>query len=35
MTDSIGPPGANCTTRNETSIIPKMVGTMNRMRRMI
>ena len=35
MTRSTGPPGANCTTTNDTSMIPKMVGIMNRMRRMI
>ena len=29
------PPGANCTTTNDTSMIPKMVGIMNRMRRMM
>jgi hypothetical protein len=28
-----GPPGANCTTTNDTSMIPSRVGTMNRMRR--
>ena len=35
ITRSTGPPGANCTTANETSMIPSMVGIMNRMRRMI
>ena len=35
ITRSTGPPGANCTTTNETSMIPNMVGIMNRMRRMI
>src|SRR6202142_1370915 len=35
MTRSTGPPGANCTTTNDTSMIPKMVGIMNRMRRMM
>jgi hypothetical protein len=35
ITRSTGPPGANCTTTNETSMIPSKVGIMNRMRRMI
>ena len=35
MTRSTGPPGANCTTTNDTSMIPKIVGIMNRMRRMM
>ena len=35
ITDSIGPPGANCTTKNDTSMIPKTVGIMSRRRRMI
>ncbi len=35
ITRSTGPPGANCTTANETSMMPNSVGTMNRMRRMI
>ena len=35
ITRSTGPPGANCTTTNETSMIPNRVGIMNRMRRMI
>ena len=35
ITRSTGPPGANCTTRNETSMMPSSVGTMNRMRRMM
>jgi hypothetical protein len=35
ITRSTGPPGANCTTRNATSIIPNSVGIMNRMRRMM
>src|SRR5262249_41592843 len=30
---STGPPGANCTTRNVTSMIPNSVGIMSRMRR--
>ena len=33
ITRSTGPPGANCTTTNETSMIPNRVGIMNRMRR--
>ena len=35
MTRSTGPPGANCTTTNDTSMIPKIVGIMNNMRRMM
>ena len=35
MTRSTGPPGANCTTTKDTSMIPKMVGIMNKMRRMM
>ena len=35
MTRSTGPPGANCTTTNDTSMMPKIVGIMNRMRRMM
>ena len=35
MTRSTGPPGANCPTTNDTSMIPKIVGIMNRMRRMM
>ena len=35
ITRSTGPPGANCTTTNDTSMIPSNVGIMNRMRRMI
>ena len=34
-TRSTGPPGANCTTTNVTSIIPKMVGMMSKRRRMM
>ncbi len=33
MTRSTGPPGANWMTVNETSMIPKIVGIMNSMRR--
>ena len=33
MTRSTGPPGANCTTTNDTSMIPKMVGIISAMRR--
>ena len=35
ITRSTGPPGANCTTTNDTSMMPSKVGIMNRMRRMI
>ena len=35
ITRSTGPPGANCTTTNDTSMIPNKVGIMNRMRRRI
>jgi hypothetical protein len=35
ITRSTGPPGANCTTRKLMSMMPKMVGIMNRMRRTI
>jgi hypothetical protein len=35
MTRSTGPPGANCTTTNATSMIPSSVGTMKRRRRMM
>ena len=35
ITRSTGPPGANCTTTNDTSMIPSSVGIMNRRRRMI
>ena len=30
ITRSTGPPGANCTTTNDTSMMPNSVGTMNR-----
>ena len=35
ITRSTGPPGANCTTTNDTSMMPSKVGIMNRMRRMM
>ena len=35
ITCSTGPPGANCTTTNATSMMPNIVGTMNNRRRMI
>ena len=35
ITCSTGPPGANCTTTKATSMMPNMVGIMNRMRRMM
>ena len=35
ITRSTGPPGANCTTTNDTSMIPNKVGIMNRTRRRI
>src|SRR6516162_7402748 len=35
MTRSTGPPGANCTTTNETNMMPNSVGTMNSRRRMM
>ena len=35
ITRSTGPPGANCTTTNETSMIPNRVGIMNSRRRMM
>src|SRR5262249_34262042 len=35
MTRSTGPPGANCTTTNDTSRIPKRVGTISSRRRTI
>ena len=35
ITCSTGPPGANCTTTNATSMMPNMVGTMNSRRRMM
>ena len=33
ITRSTGPPGANCTTTNETSMMPSKVGIMNSRRR--
>ena len=33
ITFSTGPPGANCTTTNDTSRIPSSVGIISRMRR--
>ncbi len=35
MTRSTGPPGANCTTTNATSMMPSKVGIMNSTRRMM
>ena len=35
ITRSTGPPGANCTTTNDTSMMPSRVGIMNSRRRMI
>ena len=35
MIRSIGPPGANCTTTNETSMMPNSVGIMSSRRRMM
>ena len=35
ITRSTGPPGANCTTTNDTSMIPSRVGIMNSSRRTI
>ena len=35
MTRSTGPPGANCTTTNDTSMIPNRVGIISSRRRPI
>ena len=35
ITRSTGPPGANCTTTNATTMIPNRVGIINKMRRMM
>ncbi len=35
ITRSIGPPGANCTTTNETSMMPNSVGIISSTRRMM
>jgi hypothetical protein len=35
MTRSTGPPGANCTTMNEISMMPNKVGIISRRRRAI
>ena len=35
ITRSTGPPGANCTTTNDTSMMPNRVGIMNSRRRMM
>ena len=35
ITRSTGPPGANCTTTNETSMMPNSVGIMSSTRRMM
>ena len=35
MTRSTGPPGANCTTRNDTSMMPTRVGIISKIRRAI
>ena len=35
ITRSTGPPGANCTTTNDTSMIPSSVGIISMIRRMI
>ena len=35
ITRSTGPPGANCTTTNDTSMMPNRVGIMNSRRRTI
>ena len=35
MTRSTGPPGANCTTMKETSMMPNSVGIMSSRRRMM